>query len=358
MSNDLEPNAERPALIVGLGLAGAAVAWRMWQRGLPFHIVDAGEPVTCSKIAAGLVTAVTGKKLNLSWRFGELYGTAVQFYRSVEGVLGREFYHETPHVRLLRNEAERDRWAKRQLQPDIAPWIDGDAPQPLVDSQTFETTWGGFQQHSSGWLDTADYLAASQAFFASLGRYEEAWVQEDDLVSEADRVIWNGREFSCAILCRGWRQHESRFFPWLVYNSARGVIGNMRLDLGDERRVISNGPWLQPRGGGVWRVGSTYEFDFSASLEASLADLQQRHLSGLLRTRHEITDAQVGIRPIIKHKPLVVLGRHPKHQRIALLNGLGSKGTVRAPFFADLLVEHLVAGRPIEDEVDVQSNYP
>ena len=354
----MEPHAARPVLIIGHGLAGAAVAWRLWQRGLPFHIVDAGEPVTSSKIAAGLVTPVTGKKLNLSWRFAELHGNALQFYRQVESVVGQEFYHETPYVRLLRNEAESQRWVKRQLQPDIAPWIDPSASQPLVDPTIFETRWGGFQQHSSAWLDTAAYLAASESYFRSLDRYEEAWVAEEDLLCEAARVLWRGREFACAILCRGWKQQESRYFPWLVYNSARGVIGTVRLDLGEERRVISNGPWLQPRGPGLWRVGSTYEFDFSAPLEASLADLHQRHLSGLLLKPVVVEDAQLGIRPIIKHKPLVVLGRHPKHQRIALLNGLGSKGTVRAPFFADLLVDHLLAGREIEEEIDVQSNYP
>jgi flavin-dependent dehydrogenase len=61
--------AEERILIVGQGLAGTALAWRLWERGVPFVVVDRDEAVTCSKIAAGLVTPITGMRLNLNWRF-------------------------------------------------------------------------------------------------------------------------------------------------------------------------------------------------------------------------------------------------------------------------------------------------
>jgi glycine oxidase len=343
-----------PHLIVGQGLAGTAVAWRFWERGLPFQIVDSGQAVTSSKIAAGLITPITGKKLNLSWRFSPLYQEALEFYRRLEMTLGLDFYHETPQVRLLRDERESNLWAKRRQQPDILPWLDPESPGPLVDESAFRAERGGFQQHSSGWLDTGTYLEASRAFFQRLGCYEEAVVREEDLESDADAVHWRDGKFSTVVLCRGWQQHQSRFFPWLTFNSARGVIATIRCAM-DESRIISNGPWLLPRGKDLWRAGSTYEFDFDLSLENSLADLSLK-LKGLLRAPFEIQDAQAAIRPIIKHHPLVVLGRHPRRERIALFNGLGSKGALRAPGFAKALVEHLLDGAPLDEEVDVRTN--
>jgi len=53
-------------LILGQGLAGTAIAWRLWERGLPFLIVDRDEPVTSSKIAAGLLTPITGMRMSLN----------------------------------------------------------------------------------------------------------------------------------------------------------------------------------------------------------------------------------------------------------------------------------------------------
>jgi glycine/D-amino acid oxidase-like deaminating enzyme len=110
---------------------------------------------------------------------------------------------------------------------------------------------------------------------------------------------------------------------------------------------------LLPRPDGSWRAGSTYEFDFSKPLSASVEEVS-RKLAGLLKVPFQITGAQEGIRPIIKRIPGVV-GRHPAHDRVLVLNGLGSKGVLRAPDFARRLVEQLLDGKPMDAEVDVRS---
>ena len=89
-------------LIIGQGLAGTALAWRLHQRGRGFLIVDRDEAQTSSKVAAGLVTPITGMRLNLSWRYGTLYPEALAFYQEMETLLHQRFYHEVPIVRLLR----------------------------------------------------------------------------------------------------------------------------------------------------------------------------------------------------------------------------------------------------------------
>ncbi len=89
-------------------------------------------------------------------------------------------------------------------------------------------------------------------------------------------------------------------------------------------------------------------------IEVSVADLRGK-LAQLLRVPFEITEARAAIRPIIQHRPLV-LGRHPAHPPVCVFNGLGSKGVLRAPFFARMLVEHLLDDRELEPEVDVQAN--
>ena len=59
-------------LIIGGGLAGMALAWRLHERGVPFLIVDRDEPLTSSKVAAGLVAPITGLRLTLNWRYDTL----------------------------------------------------------------------------------------------------------------------------------------------------------------------------------------------------------------------------------------------------------------------------------------------
>jgi glycine oxidase len=347
-------NPQSTILIVGQGLAGTALAWRLWERGTPFLIVDPNEAETASKIAAGLVTPVTGQRLNLSWRIYALLPEALEFYRHVEEKLGAKFYHPTDCVRLLNDDREAAWWEERKKRGELLPWLRPEDGAPLVSEEHFHGERGGFVQKNAGWLDTAAYLQSSRDFFKGLGCLRELRVEEEELEPTDDAVQWRGESFATVVFCRGWREQEAqRFFPWLKFGSARGVVASLKAEL-SEQRIINRGAWLLPRGPGEWRAGSTYEFDLSRPMEESIAELREK-LGALLRGPFEIGEAQRAVRPIIKHRPLI-LGRHPAQARVCVLNGLGSKGVLRAPFFARMLVEHLLDDKPLEPVVDVRSN--
>jgi glycine/D-amino acid oxidase-like deaminating enzyme len=113
-----------------------------------------------------------------------------------------------------------------------------------------------------------------------------------------------------------------------------------------------------PRGGGGLRVGPTYEFNFDhphLPAPAAVAGLEAK-LQLLLKQPYEITSSQTGVRPIIQHRQAVI-GRHPARPKIAFMNGLGSKGVLRAPWLSRQLVEHLLDGKPIESELDLAGNF-
>ena len=347
-------NPESAILIAGQGLAGTAVAWRLWERGIKFVIADPDEAVTASRIAAGLVTPVTGRRLNLSWRIYELLPEARGFYASVGKTLGENYYHETDYLRLLNDEREAAWWKERQSRGELLPWMKPGAHVPPGKNSFFHDELGGFVQQHAGWLDAAAYLKASREFFARHDAVRTAGVNEDDLEVGESAVRWQNEDFAAVVFCRGWKEQESaRFFPWLKFDSMQGVIATLETDL-PEDRIVNRGAWLLPRGKGEWRAGSTYEFDFSRPMEESIADLRGK-LGRFLKVPFELTAAQRAIRPIVKQRQLI-LGRHPTHDRICVMNGLGSKGVLRAPFFARMLVEHLLDDKPLEAVVDVRSN--
>jgi glycine oxidase len=341
-----------PILIAGGGLAGTALAWALHERGAPFLIVDPNESETCSKIAAGLVTPITGKRVKPSWRVEELLPVALEQYRRIEKLLGGEFYHERPMLRLFREAREVAWWRGRAGEAGLDRWVDADAAP--IDAAQFHAELGGFGQRHAGWLDTAAYLKASRAFFEGSGTWRDGIVAEETIEPTAEQVRWNGEAFSHVVLCRGAEERGgSRFFSWLKFDCARGVIASLKAGLREDR-IINRGCWILPREDGSWRAGSTYEFDLGTPMQASVADLR-RKLEQLLRVPFEISGARAGIRPIIKHRQLV-LGRHPAHARVSVFNGLGSKGVLRAPFFARMLAAQLLDDKSPDPNVDVRAN--
>ena len=71
----------REVIIVGQGLAGTCLAWRLWDRARDFSLVHRGDRRSTSFISAGLLTPVTGRNLNPSWRLEEFLSEARAFYQ-------------------------------------------------------------------------------------------------------------------------------------------------------------------------------------------------------------------------------------------------------------------------------------
>ncbi|MDB6139669.1 MAG: Glycine/D-amino acid oxidase [Verrucomicrobiaceae bacterium] len=346
-----------PHLIIGQGLAGTAVAWHLRARGVPFLVVDRDEAVTSSKVAAGLLTPITGMRLTLNEDYLGRLAEAVPFYRHKERLLGRHFLHARPVVRLFKNGEEPRRWAGRMLDPAERQFTQLHPPQPLLDERVFDASLGGFQMKHAGYLDTAAYLAASRALFEKEGCWQSADMDVNELSVTTDEVKWQGRAFREVIFCQGWEAARHPWFDWVPFAPARGTILTARAGLQGERRIINRSCWVVAREDGLLRIGSTYELKFRDPHTADPAKLAELHqqIQQLIKVPVEILDQQTAVRPAITRQRTLI-GRHPAKPRVAFLNGLGSKGTLLSPHFARRLVEHLLDGVPVPAEIDVAGN--
>lgn len=343
-------------LIIGGGLAGACLAWQAQQRGIDFLVVDRDNPSTSSKVAAGLVTPITGIRLNLSWRYPVFYPEAIHFYRSIERELHSIFYHEVPIVRLLRDAQATELWKKRTAQEEIRPYLKP-GTGPWVDENYFSAPFGGFEMTQSGWLDTATFLEATQGLFEQQGRWQTGDVSPDAMQLTASEIRWQGQTFSHAIFCIGWEAARHPWFDWVPFKSAQGTVLSISADTGGEQRIINRGCWMLPIRPGQLRVGPTYDLNFSdpSSPSAQAIPIIEEKLLRVFKKPYQILSSQTGVRPII-HRRQALLGFHPALNRIGFFNGLGSKGVLRAPWLSRHLIEHLLLGQPIEDELDLRAN--
>ena len=148
-------------VVIGQGLAGTTLAWHLRRRGFRVLVVDREEPSTSSRIAAGLITPVTGKRLAKSWRRDELFPAATAFYRSVEAETGATFLHQRPSVRLFADETERDEFQRRAAGV-LAGLVQ---PNTEVNREWFAAPFGGFEMPHAARLDVPRYPDASREVF-------------------------------------------------------------------------------------------------------------------------------------------------------------------------------------------------
>ena len=346
-------------IILGQGLAGTTLAWALRSVGVRVLVVDREEAVTSSRIAAGLITPITGQRLAMSWRFDELWPVASAFYRDKEALTGAKFFRTGPMVRLILHADEQVKFAKKQ-DPAFRRLIS--QPVPLVNADWFADPYGGFEMAPSARLDVAAYLNASRRYFQSQGHYLTAEVQiPDDIVLSADGVaiLRLGVTATRIIFCQGFSGVSNPWFTNVRFGAVKGEILTVRIpELEEPRTINRHGTWLTPIGEELFRAGATYDrvqldqVPTTAGREAILMQIRQ-----FVRLPVEVIAHDAAVRPIVpSNRP--VIGIHAKQPQLGYFNGLGSKGSLSAPFFANQFANHLVKDTPLEREVDLRELPP
>jgi len=342
------PQRQADLVIIGLGLAGATLAWRAAARDLDVLIVDDAADTAASRVAAGLVTPLTGAKLKPEGRFEELATVAVAHYREVGRNTGVEAYRSRPACRALSGPKELAAW--RQLDAaghPLAHGWEGALPAGVRSSGV------AIRMPDAGRLAIADYVTATRKYFAERDALIEATTSDESVVADARsvRLPEFGLAAGNAVFCRGFADHDNRYFGALGWRAAKGQILELDCPGFDERFTVhGSGTWLTASGGGTVLAGATYEWDTLDATATAAARLELKaRIESVIDLPFEIVGQRAAVRPIVEgRKP--VIGQSVLSDRVWLFNGLGSKGALFAPSVAEALLANIVADQPIPPE--------
>ena len=314
--------------IVGQGLAGTCLAWALWQRGVKFLLLDRGAGGS-SRVAAGMINPITGKNFEPSWRLAEFLPEALAFYAGVEAQLGRQVWYPLPVLRLAGSDKEWRKIVSKLHASSVAPWVGGEIAAPAG--------WAGaVQVCGGGRLDTRAFLDGSREFFQALGCYQAFELPYDNMGETVIRC-----EGAAGLMAGHYGPHRC----------AKGEILTLRAVAWDETHIrIGAGGWLVPQGGGVFKVGSTYEWNELDEVPTAQGRLRVEEIASRLGGEvFEVIGHEAGIRPILRRSEPMI---GPLAGGGWMFNALGSKGSLYAPGMAGRLVRCLLDGAEPEPEVD------
>lgn len=340
-------------LIVGQGLAGSLLACALRYRGATVHICDAAPvaqtahayTVPSSAVAAGIINPITGKRYVKSWRFDVFFETAERTYRALEREWGLSLWHPCALLRLLGSPEESNDWAARSALPDYAAYMDtavgGEDWSPWLKP--------GFQ---IGRIQTArvaflPLIEQVRAHFGQIGCFSDKVMDEQAVRAQTSSYDW-------VVLCEGAAARWNPLCADLPWQLAKGEAIWVRFETPIPqlpRNLLKKQILVAPVGEGLYWCGSPYTWQFEDDRpSAEGRAFIEEHLRDMVDVPYEVVRHAAAIRPTVKHRrPL--LGRLPGEDRIAIFNGLGTKGALLAPFWAEHLAEHLLEGVELDREV-------
>jgi glycine/D-amino acid oxidase-like deaminating enzyme len=208
-----------------------------------------------------------------------------------------------------------------------------------------------------GRLDVPAYLDASRQQFLRDGQFLKSDVFPDrDLELTPSGVQLPRLHLSARriLFCQGIDATLNTWFSGVQFNPAKGEILTVRIEGLPEQRIVHRGVWLMPLGGDLFRTGATYD---CSRLDCQPTEQGQDEISErlrqFLRLPFQVVGHDAAVRPILHHQYPAV-GLHPQSPQLGFFNGLGSKGSLQAPWIAEHFAGFLVGDHPLDPELDLQ----
>ncbi len=338
-------------LIIGQGISGTMLSWFLKKEGKSFHVIDDARPNASTRLAAGIINPVTGRRYVTTWIFDELLSFAKETYGEMGAYLDSQFLFQKDIIEFFSSAQMRDAFVNRITEDDTYVHT---YPDQNRFNQFFNYHYGCGMIAPVHMVNLQVLLASwKKELLAANATWEESFVAEDLEILEGG-VRYHGILAERIIFCDGISSNDLPWFYNLPFGANKGEALIIESEELSPQFIYKQGMVVAPLPvQNTFWVGSSYRWEFPDDQPTEgFYQQTKKQLDDWLRVPYQILFHKAAIRPAtIERRPFV--GMHPHVPQIGILNGMGTKGSSLAPFFARQLVNNIVHGLPIMPEADI-----
>lgn len=336
-------------LVVGGGLAGSSLAFRLEEEGVEVTVLDSGVNHSTA-IAAGMVNPMVFRRMNKSWRLDEFMAEAKIFYQALEQKFKASFFHPITIRRMFSSEQERDFWLQRQALAEYQDYLE------TVTSEDEQYTlakndFGSGRVKNAFWVHALSFYEGCLSYFETKGAFMKETF--DLTVFDQKKGAYKGVTYDAVVFATGYRNPETPFFQTIPVEQTKGQVLTIRSNELPENESLNRKCFVLPISEHTFRVGATYEWknaDLSVSEEGF--QLLENNLRFLSDAPFELVEQLAGIRPTSKdRRPF--MGKHPDFDKLYIFNGLGTKGYMMAPLLSKEMANYILYKKALHPETDL-----
>lgn len=339
-------------LIVGQGISGTMLSWFLYKEGKSFLVLDDAAENAASNVAAGVINPVTGRRFLTTWMAEELLAFSKVAYTGIQTYLNNTFFYPKSIIDFFPSPQMRDAFVDRMRENDTYMHA---FPDQNLFNPFFQYEAGCGEIKPAYTVHLQGLLTAWQKKLQELQALRQESFMLEELQATPENIRYRDITAEKIVFCNGIAAAGNPWFSRLPFSLNKGeslVIACKKLP---RDHIFKKGMMLVPLPqDDLFWLGSNYQWDFEdAAPSETFYKAAKALLQQWLKKPYEIVAHKAAVRPAtVERRPFV--GFHPLMPSIGILNGLGTKGTSLAPFFAHQLVQHLVHGLPLAPEADVR----
>lgn len=337
-------------IIVGCGLAGIAFCRRLKENNKTFVVYDDNSQYS-SIVAGGLYNPVVLKRFTPVWKSKEQLEIALPIYQSIENELNIKLDYKIPVFRKFNSIEEQNNWFSASDKANLSIWLSSN----IIKNQNpyILAEFGFGEVLHTGRINSSLLIKSFKEDLENKGLIFSKSFDYEKMKIESNRILYKGIISENIVFSEGFGIKKNPFFKHLPLNGTKGELliinaPELKIDF-----VLKSSVFLIPIGEDNYIVGATYNWTDktnAATMEAREELL--RKLNTFLLCKYQVIEQVAGIRPtVIDRRPLV--GNHNKHKNIFVLNGLGTRGVMIAPYIANQLYNYIEKGISLDEEINI-----
>ena len=339
-------------LVVGGGFAGRWLTWFLHQTGADVTLADIPDPVAATRVSAGVIKPVTGRRIVLTSKADEAIPFAFSTYQKLSEISGIEILRNKPVLQLFTSQGNRNDWMARSAEPELESFIGPFTGPEKMDPSVF-APFGSVHLLQSGFAEPASFESAIDIALKDHCEFIQTREQDEMPSQEGNKIRFRNQWFDKAVLCQGPLAAQQPLTSWIPFKPVKGEILDVSIPGLTEEYILSAGIYVVPYGDHRFRVGSTYEWDDLTTKPTEKAKIQLLDaLEAFIRLPFQLTGHQAGVRPAIADRRPVI-GWIPGHESIGVFNGLGTKGAMMGPYYAHQAAAFFTEGKPVDADSDL-----
>lgn len=339
-------------LLIGQGICGTMLSWFLQQAGESFLVIDNDQSNAPSKVAAGIINPVTGRRFAYSWMIDTVMPFAVETYQQIGTFLNQKLVVQKDIIDFFPSVQMREAFATRLTENDtyLHTYPDQNYFNPY-----FNYYFGCGQIRPVYMVDLPALLHSWRNYLQQNNQLLETNFIANDLQLTNTGISYRDISAEKIIFCDGIASMEHPWFAALPFAPSKGEVLIIESEsLATEhifKRGLTIAPLFQPN---YFWVGSSYQWEYEHIHPTQLFYQQTTQLlNDWLKVPYKVINHLAALRPsTLERRPFV--GFHPHYPGIGILNGMGTKGTSLAPFFAHQLVQHITNNIAISPEADIK----
>lgn len=339
-------------LIIGQGIAGTCFAFELLKKKKTFIIIDKFHKKTSSRIALGIYNPLILKWFTKPWHIDKQIEYFYIFYNELNQFFKQDFYCDLGIYKYLQSASEQNNWLIKSVSSDKLKYMSPDLysidHHGLINSQFY-----GLVKHA-GRLKINLLLETFRRYLHEKNLIVDTQLNYQDVIIESDSISFQDIHANNIVFCEGASLKNNPYFNYIKLNPTKGELLIIYCKSLDLDKIIHSKFLFIPLGNDYYSVGSTYNWS-DVNNDFKTEEARQKikiMLDKTIKMKYKIVDHYAAIRPSTFDRRALV-GRHPVYHNMYILNGLGTRGVLLAPYLSNLLVKHIYLDKMLDLEINV-----